>query len=73
MHVINRRISDNMRLKDILSSMLFSQTVGIANNIVLPAPIVMFHVKLWLGGGGGRRREGEVGIVGAVVWALALQ
>ena len=54
--------------------MLFSQTVGIANNIVLPAPIVMFHVKLWLGGGGGgRRREGEVGIVGAVVWALALQ
>ena len=51
--------------------MLFSQTVGIANNIVLPAPIVMFHVKLWLGGGG-RRREGEVGIVGAVVWALAL-
>ena len=41
--------------------MLFSQTVGIANNIVLPAPIVMFHVKLWLGGGGGGEEEGGGG------------
>ena len=46
--------------------MLFSQTVGIAN-IVLPAPIVMFHVKLWLGrgeegGGGGDRRCCGMGV-----------
>ena len=56
--------------------MLFSQTVGIANNhpeCSFASPHSNVSCEALVRGGGRGRREGEVGIVGAVVWALALQ
>ena len=53
-----------MRIKDILSSMLFSQTVGIANNhpeCSFASPHSNVSCEALVRGGGGKREEGGGG------------